>query len=602
MAMAISTCSDCSFPLINSSIKSYKFTLFSSCKNLPFFILPTSNLSLFHVNSSGYPSPILEDSSTNLPNPMIESDQQFSPNNFDSFLYGLLQDPQTQQLAYEYYSKAKENREFRPEKPTLKLLIRYLIKSKKWGLVISLSEDFKIYNVFPDANTCSTLITSCISARKFKVLNSLLQVLKTDGDIAVLAFDSAMRGYNKLHMYSSTITLYETMKSAEIVPNSSCYCQIMEAYNKIGDTEKVVSLFHEFEGRKLDATPFFTNIYRLVCDSLGKCGRAFEALKIFRDMTRKGISEDSCIYASLICSFASIREVKIAEELFKEAEEKRVLRDPEVFLKVVLMYVEQGSMEKTLDIVVSMKKAKLKVSDCILCAIVNGFCKKRGYWAAIKVYEQLISQGCSPGQVTYASIINAYCRIGLYSKAEMVFSEMQEKGFDKCVVAYSSIVAMYGKTGRIRDAMRLVAKMKAKGCEPNVWIYNSLMDMHGRAKNLRQVEKLWKEMKRRKVAADKVSYTSVISAYNKAREFEKCVNFYNEYRMNGGVIDRAMGGIMVGVFSKLSRIEELVKLLRDMKSEGTRLDERLYHSALNALRDAGLQMQVQWLQQNFEGT
>ncbi|KAJ0095732.1 hypothetical protein Patl1_15679 [Pistacia atlantica] len=512
MAMAISTCSDCSFPLINSSIKSYKFTLFSSCKNLPFFILPTSNLSLFHVNSSGYPSPILEDSSTNLPNPMIESDQQFSPNNFDSFLYGLLQDPQTQHLAYEYYNKAKENREFRPEKPTLKLLI------------------------------------SCISARKFKVLNSLLQVLKTDGDIAVLAFDSAMRGYNKLHMYSSTITLYETMKSAEIVPNSSCYCQIMEAYNKIGDTEKVVSLFHEFEGRKLDATPFFTSIYRLVCDSLGKCGRAFEALKVFRDMTRK------------------------------------------------------GSMEKTLDIVVSMKKAKLKVSDCILCAIVNGFCKKRGYWAAIKVYEQLISQGCSPGQVTYASIINAYCRIGLYSKAEMVFSEMQEKGFDKCVVAYSSIVAMYGKTGRIRDAMRLVAKMKAKGCEPNVWIYNSLMDTHGRAKNLRQVEKLWKEMKRRKVAADKVSYTSVISAYNKAREFEKCVNFYNEYRMNGGVIDRAMGGIMVGVFSKLSRIEELVKLLRDMKSEGTRLDERLYHSALNALRDAGLHMQVQWLQQNFEGT
>nr|ABK95746.1 unknown [Populus trichocarpa] len=182
----------------------------------------------------------------------------------------------------------------------------------------------------------------------------------------------------------------------------------------------------------------------------------------------------------------------------------------------------------------------------------------------------------------------------------MVFSEMEEKGFDKCVVAYSSMISMYGKTGRARDATRLVAKMKLKGCEPNVWIYNSLLDMHGRAKNLRQVEKLWKEMKRRKVAPDKVTYSSVISAYNKSKEYEMCVRYYHEYRINGGVIDGAMAGIMAGVFSKISRIDELVKLLRDMKSEGTPIDERLYRSATNAMRDAGLDIQAKWLQDSFK--
>ncbi|KDO42183.1 hypothetical protein CISIN_1g044084mg, partial [Citrus sinensis] len=339
----------------------------------------------------------------------------------------------------------------------------------------------------------------------------------------------------------SKLHYYEKMKSAGIVLDSGCYCQIMEAFYKIGDSEKVAALFLECESRKLDLTPSSTHMYKILCDSLGKSGRAFEILKFFRDMKEKGILEDPSVYASLICSFASIAEVKVAEELFKEAEEKGMLRDLEVFLKLVLMYIEEGMVEKTLEVVESMKNAELNISDCISCVIVNGFSKRRAYWAAVKVYEQLISQGCIPGQVTYASIINAYCRIGLYSKAEKVFIEMQQKGFDKCVVAYSSMVAMYGKTGRIRDAMRLVAKMKPKGCEPNVWIYNSLMDMHGRAKNLRQLEK----------------YTTVISAYNMAREFDMCVKFYNEFRMNGGVIDRAMAGIMVGVFSKLSQIEEL---------------------------------------------
>lgn len=104
-------------------------------------------------------------------------------------------------------------------------------------------------------------------------------------------------------------------------------------------------------------------------------------------------------------------------------------------------------MEKTLEIVKAMKISKLRISDCIFCAIVNGFSKKRGFLTAVKVYKELISQGCEPGQVTY-SIINAYCHLGLYSKVVMLFSEMEQKGFDKCVVAYSSMIVMYGKTGR----------------------------------------------------------------------------------------------------------------------------------------------------------
>ncbi|CBI24106.3 unnamed protein product, partial [Vitis vinifera] len=505
--------------------------------------------------------------------PVIELDVELpdltpKDENLNDFLCGLFRDPRSEELAFDYYQKVKERPEFRPDKETLERIIR--------------------------------LISSCIRARKFRITESLLEVFSYNDDVALLVCNSAMGGYNKLHMFSSTIAVYDRMKSAGVVPNSESYYRIMEAYIKIRDYEKVVTLFQEFESRKIDSSPFSTQIYRILCESLGKMGRAFEALEFFRDMTKKGILEDSAVYSSLICSFASIREVKVAEELFREAEEKKILRDPEVFLKLVLMYVEEGLMERTIEIVKAMKNVKIRVSDCIFCAIVNGFAKKRGLRAAAKVYDELILQGCEPGQVTYASIINVYCRMELYSKAEMMFSEMEKKGFNKCVVAYSSMVVMYGKTGRLREAMRLVAKMKERGCKPNVWVYNSLMDMHGRVKNLRQVEKLWKEMKRKKVVPDRVSYTSVISAYSKAGDFETCMRFYHEFRMNGGVIDRVIAGIMVGIFSKSGRVDELVKLLQDMKTEGTGLDERLYRSALNALRDAGLQMQARWLQESFD--
>ncbi|KAG5052391.1 hypothetical protein JHK87_004589 [Glycine soja] len=149
---------------------------------------------------------------------------------------------------------------------------------------------------------------------------------------------------------------------------------------------------------------------------------------------------------------------------------------------------------------IETEDADLKVSDCILSTVVNGFSKKIGFLVMVKVFKELIFKGYESGQVTYASVINAYFHLEQYSKAEEVFLEMEQKGFDKCVYAYSTMIVMYGRMGRVTSAMKLVAKMKQRGCKPNVWIYNSLIDMHRRDNNLKQLEKLWKEMKRRRVA------------------------------------------------------------------------------------------------------
>ncbi|XP_043716103.1 pentatricopeptide repeat-containing protein At5g13770, chloroplastic [Telopea speciosissima] len=608
--MAIFRSSDWSLTSLNCQRKTHSHTIISISKSLQFLSAPCSIRQSSLLNSSGYPAPVLEESSDNLKT--IEYDLKFPDlqqsvtldiQNLNDFLLGLCKDPRTAALAFKYYQKAKDHPQFRPEPLMLKLLIRYLLKSKNWSLISLLSQDFKALSVIPDSTTCSTLLDSCIRNRKFKVAKALLHIFESKDDVALSAFDSAMRSYNKLHMYRGTVIVFNQMQSVGIAPDSSCYCQAMEAYRKLGDTEKVVSLFNEFVKQDtLDSMPFSTRIYGILCDTLGKSGRAFEALEFFREMKKKGIGEDSSIYSSLMYAFASIREVRIAEELFQEAREKRMVKDPDLCLKLVLMYVEEGLMEKTLEVVKAMKETRISVSDCILCTIINGCVKKRGLKVALRIYKELISLGCEPGQVTYASLINICCRLGLYTEAEKVFSEMEQKGFDRCVVAYSNMVSMYGKLQRPRDAMRLVAKMKERGCEPNVWVYNSLIDMHGRVKNLRQVGKLWNEMKRRKVTPDKITYTSIISAYSKARDFDTCIKFYQEFRINGGKIDRALVGIMVGVFSKISRIDELIKLLLDMKSEGMELDWRLYKSAMNALRDAGFQVQVKWFEESFKPT
>ncbi|KQJ84199.1 pentatricopeptide repeat-containing protein At5g13770, chloroplastic [Brachypodium distachyon] len=518
----------------------------------------------------------------------------------NKFIRGLCGDRQTEQLAFECYRRALQQPEFRPDKKTMNVLTVHLLRAKQWGSLEHLVEDFGAYAVLPERRTCARLVASCVRARKFGLADALLGVLEgKKGAAAAVCFSSAMQAYNKLHMYRSTVLLHERMKASCLSVNAEAYRAVMAAYGALGEPDTVASLFKQYRSRKWYPSESCLEAYAIACDALGRAGRAVDALKCLREMEADGISPDAAIYSSVIGSLADAREMASSQDLYHEAWRKEMLRDPDMFLKVIIMQVEAGLLEDTLGVSKDMREIGLRVTDCVMSTIVNGFVKKRGLKPAIRAYDKLIAMGCEPGQVTYASAINVYCRLGRSDRAEAVFSEMIDRGFDKCVVAYGNMISMYGQIRRASDATRLLALMKQKGCEPNVWVYNSLLDMRGKLGDSRQAEKIWKEMVRRKVQPDRISYTAIIGAFNRSGELDRCMNFYQEFRETGMKVDQTMASLMVGVFCKSSRFNELIELLRDMKLQGIKLDRRLYMIVLNSLREAGLEVHVKWLQNYF---
>lgn len=517
----------------------------------------------------------------------------------NKFIRGLCNDPQTEQLAFECYRRALLQPGFRPEKKTANALTVQLLRAKQWGSLELLVEDFREYGVLPEKRTCARLVASCIRARRFGLADAVLRVLEAKkGAAAVMAFGAAMLAYNKLHMYQRTVLLYGQARVARVPLNADAYRAGMAACGALGEPDMVASLLKLYRSHKWYPSDGCVETYAIVCDALGKAGRALDALRCLREMEADGLSPNAAIYSSVIGALADAREKAAAEDLYHEAWDSKMLGDPDMFLKLTIMHVEAGVIEETLEVAKDMRQIGLRVTDCILSTIVNGFVKRRGLKPAIRAYDKLVSIGCEPGQVTYASVINVYCRLGRSDRAESVFSEMIDRGFDKCVVAYGNMISMYGKIRRASEAMKLLAMMKQKGCEPNVMVYNSLLDMHGRLGNSKQAEKIWKEMKRRKIRPDRISYTAIILANNRSGELDRCMELYQEFRETGGKVDTAMAGLMVGVFSKCSRFNELIELLKDMN--GAKLDRRLYMSVIRSLRDAGLEVHVKWLQSNFK--
>jgi pentatricopeptide repeat protein len=515
----------------------------------------------------------------------------------NKFIRGICGDRQTEQLAFECYRRALLQPEFRPEKKTANALTAQLLRAKQWDSLELLVVDFRTYGVLPEKRTCARLVASCIKARKFGLADAVLGVLEAQkGAAAVMAFSSAMLAYNKLHMYQRTVLVYGQARVARLVLNADAYRAVMEACGALGEPDVAASLFKLYRSQKWYPSDSCDEAYAIVCDALGKAGRALDALKCLREMEADGLSPNAAVYSSVIGALADAQEIDAAEKVYREAWENKMLGDPDMFLKMIIMHVEAGVVEETIEIAKDMRQMGLRVTDCILSTIINGFVKRRGLKPAIRAYDKLVFVGCESGQVTYASVINVYCRLGRSDRAESVFSEMIDRGFDKCVVAYGNMISMYGKIKRASEAMRLLTLMKQKGCEPNVLVYNSLLDMHGRLGNAKEAEKIWKEMMRRKVRFDRISYTAIIYANNRAGELERCIELYQEFWETGGKVDKAMAGLMVGVFSKCSRFNELIELLKDMN--GTKMDRRLYMTVLRSLRDSGLELHVKWLQSN----
>ncbi|GKF24018.1 pentatricopeptide repeat-containing protein [Tanacetum coccineum] len=254
MTISPSSSSDFSLASITKNHKKHIF-IPSKTAQVLHFLSPISSTSsrilILNSSSSSYPPPILEDELDMKVQDFQDSEIPESEN-LNVLIISLLKDSETEETGFKYYQKAKRKADFVPKKTTLHYLIRYLMRLKDWNLVWSVSEDFRKFNVYPDAPSCCKLISGCIKARRFKLANNLLHILKFEKQVAGLSFNAAMKSYNKLHMYSSTVNVFEIMKSAGIQLDAESYGHTMEAYLKMGKNEIVVSLFKEFESSEAE--------------------------------------------------------------------------------------------------------------------------------------------------------------------------------------------------------------------------------------------------------------------------------------------------------------------------------------------------------------
>ncbi|XWS71196.1 hypothetical protein CRYUN_Cryun03dG0118300 [Craigia yunnanensis] len=169
--------------------------------------------------------------------------------------------------------------------------------------------------------------------------------------------------------------------------------------------------------RKLNLTQVAPRIYCILCESLAKSSRGYEAIEYFRDMTKKGIFVSSSVYSSFIRSFASIRDLTVIEELFKEAEERRMGYKP---------------------------------GQVTYASIINAYCRIGLNSKAEMVFSEMEQKGFDKCVVACSSLIVMYGNAGRIRDAVNLVAKMKQKGCQPNVWIYNSLIDMHVRVKNLR--------------------------------------------------------------------------------------------------------------------------------------------------------
>ena len=76
----------------------------------------------------------------------------------------------------------------------------------------------------------------------------------------------------------------------------------------------------------------------------------------------------------------------------------------------------------------NMREASLVPINVIYTILIDGYCRNGIMSKALKMWNEMLEQGCVMDLVTYNTILNRSCREKMLVDANQFFNEMVEKG------------------------------------------------------------------------------------------------------------------------------------------------------------------------------
>ncbi|XP_062216427.1 pentatricopeptide repeat-containing protein At3g29290 [Phragmites australis] len=312
-----------------------------------------------------------------------------------------------------------------------------------------------------DVIVYNTMISVCGRAKDWRQVEKLWRRLEENSlSGTLMTYDLLVSIFVQCGQSELAIAAYQEMLLKGLDPSEDIMKAIIASCTKEGNWEFALATFS-----RMLSTGMKPNIitFNSMINSLGKAGEDELAFRMYHLLTSSGHKPDQYTWSALLSALYRSGRCWDALELFQGIKAKHPLLLNDHLYNIALMSCERlGQWELGLQLLWMMENGGLKISAVSYNHVIRACEVASKPKVALKVYQRMINQRCSPDTFTHLSVIRACIWGSLWNEVEDILKEVAP---DSSI--YNAVIHGLCLRGKIGLANKVYTKMRSIGLTPD---------------------------------------------------------------------------------------------------------------------------------------
>ncbi|XP_026384523.1 pentatricopeptide repeat-containing protein At1g12300, mitochondrial-like [Papaver somniferum] len=342
----------------------------------------------------------------------------------------------------------------------VKRIIRYLKHTVDYGLHLKSSRDFSLH-AYSDADCAGSLddrrSTSgyCETDYGFSLFGG---ILKMGYDPNIITYTNLIKGLCLQGKIQVAVELFDKMIDRGVQPNTITCNTIITGLCRVGELENALHLLRNMAKWNCEASIVS---YGVIMDALGKRGLVDEALHLFWEMIDdSSIVTNVIVYNSLINGFC--KNLSEAVKVFDNMSNRGVSADSYTYNSLIHGLCMRGLWKETIRYFDEMVGRGISPTIVTFNVLIDSLSKEGRMEEASKIFDAMIKLRKEPDVYTYNSMIFGLCSTGKLEEAHRLFGSVTDKGLQYDLYSFNLLINGYCKSSGVDEAIPLFKEMEKR--------------------------------------------------------------------------------------------------------------------------------------------
>ncbi|XP_010679129.2 pentatricopeptide repeat-containing protein At3g63370, chloroplastic [Beta vulgaris subsp. vulgaris] len=338
------------------------------------------------------------------------------------------------------------------------------------------------------------------------------------------------------------LELYREMRVLGVNVDACTFPCVLKACGLIKDL-KLGTEIHGFAFKSgCDSNGFVVNA---LVSMYAKCENTVGARQLFDIIQER---EDVVLWNSIISAYSASGKPVEALALFREMEKDGVSMNSYTYV-CALQACEEPFRRLGMEIHASILKKNNHMHLYVANALLVMYTRCGRMREAAHIFKRMTEKD----SISWNSMLSGLVQNGFYTEALQFFHETLAAGQRADQVSLISILGASGRLKYLMNGMEVHAYAVKNGLDVDIQVANSLIDMYSKCCHTTFMECVFRSMPSR----DVISWTTVIAGYAQNYYHTKALDVFREVQVEGVEIDAMMIGSVLLACTSLRRLNHV---------------------------------------------